>query len=174
MFKQQLYKSADRLLYNNDSRIEDIPLLMVQLLQNMQGTYLFPLEVITLLCCNTVKIFVCILICNKTAKTWAVFIYSCGNYYWSSVEMCQMNSLCKKWPNTELFLFSWIKSKYRKIRTRNNSVSGHLSRSGLDLQCNYHSLIHAYRVYWKVEISYIHFLFKNFCCLENALIMNKL
>ena len=36
-------------------------------------------------------------------------------------------SLRKKCPNTELFL-GRIQSEYRKIRTRNNSVSGRFSR----------------------------------------------
>ena len=37
-------------------------------------------------------------------------------------------SLCEKCPNTEFFLVC-IKSEYRKIRTRKNSVFGHFSRT---------------------------------------------
>ena len=39
------------------------------------------------------------------------------------------STLREKYPNTELFLVR-IQSEYKKIRTRNNSVFGHFSRSG--------------------------------------------
>ena len=46
-------------------------------------------------------------------------------------KLCKVfhfRSLHKKCPDTELFLVR-IQSEYRKIRTRNNSVFGHSSRS---------------------------------------------
>ena len=43
-------------------------------------------------------------------------------------------TLREKCPNTELFLVR-IQSEYRKIRTRNNSVFGHFSRSVMFVKC---------------------------------------
>ena len=55
-----------------------------------------------------------------------------------NVRLSELNTLCEKCPNTKLFLVriflysDWnlrIKSEFRKIRTRKNSVFGHFSPS---------------------------------------------
>ena len=46
----------------------------------------------------------------------------------SSYKLLLFDTLREKCPNTELFLVR-IQSKYRKIRTRENSLFGHFSRS---------------------------------------------
>ena len=53
---------------------------------------------------------------------------------WDNVRWDEV--FCQKCPNTELFLRNifYILTEYRKIRTRNNSVIGHFSRSGIGLQ----------------------------------------
>ena len=50
----------------------------------------------------------------------------------------------QKFPNTEFLwsVFSCIKSEYRKIRTRKNSVFGHFSRSDLGKEKEYCKTFH--------------------------------
>ena len=60
-------------------------------------------------------------------------IYSCVQYQGASLYVKGFMTLREKCPNTELFLVR-IQYEYRKIRTRNNSIFGHFSRSVTDLQ----------------------------------------
>ena len=71
-------------------------------------------------------------------------------------KLCKVfhfRSLHEKCPDTELFLVR-IQSEYRKIRTRNNSVFGHFSRSEefqnyLGLQPKAHFLIQKKEIFLK-------------------------
>ena len=61
------------------------------------------------------------------------YTYECGTKQEmnNKKEESMGNTLREKCPYTELFwsVFSCIRTEYRKIRTRNNSVFGHFSRS---------------------------------------------
>ena len=103
-------------------------------------------------------IFSSIVHTNSLSYFWVILEYWCFTYTVLKVKFFIIDSLHERCPNTELFLvriflysdwiwifthwvksvqirsyfwsvFSCIRTEYRKIRTRNNSVFGNFSRS---------------------------------------------
>ena len=88
---------------------------------------------------------------NDVDSLKLVSLHCAGLFFMARCQVLQCQSLLEKCPNTELFLsiFScilvciflysdWIQrftSEYMKIRTRNNSVFGHVSCSVIFMQC---------------------------------------
>ena len=88
---------------------------------------------------------------NDVDSLKLVSLHCAGLFFMAICQVLQCQSLLEKCPNTELFLsiFScilvciflysdWIQrftSEYMKIRTRNNSVFGHVSCSVIFMQC---------------------------------------
>ena len=96
--------------------------------------------------CSLTCVLVHIMISQRTKsmywfKIWKIEYLKNGTWHFYDIKKLlklsfKLSSLRERCPNTELFLvriFQYlnlrIQSEYRKIRTRNNSVLGHFSRS---------------------------------------------